>query len=213
MDEDQAPDQAIALSQEHRRQIARGARGAGADAGRHRQPHARADAPSRGDRERRLRRHAVADLRDRFRQGLCARGRARRKGDRGGGAQQPASAAGAARPITKRISRATPSGCRRAGLAMVAGAIGVLVLIARGHLVRHQPVPRIGGAGRRARPKTPSPPRPKRRRRRSSGGQVSLTATDSVWLKIYDATGKTLFEKTMARRRALRRARPMPTIR
>jgi len=31
----------------------------------------------------------------------------------------------------------------------------------------------------------------------SSTGQVTLTAADSVWLRIYDATGKTLFEKTL----------------
>jgi hypothetical protein len=30
-----------------------------------------------------------------------------------------------------------------------------------------------------------------------SGGQVVLTATDAVWLRVYDATGKTLIEKTM----------------
>jgi len=30
-----------------------------------------------------------------------------------------------------------------------------------------------------------------------AGGQVVLTATDSVWLRVYDATGKTLIEKTM----------------
>lgn len=30
-----------------------------------------------------------------------------------------------------------------------------------------------------------------------TGGQVTLTATDSVWLRVYDGTGKALFEKTM----------------
>ncbi len=30
-----------------------------------------------------------------------------------------------------------------------------------------------------------------------SGGQVSLTATDAVWLRVYDGTGKTLVEKTL----------------
>jgi transcriptional regulator with XRE-family HTH domain len=30
-----------------------------------------------------------------------------------------------------------------------------------------------------------------------TGGQVTLTATDSVWLRVYDGTGKTLYEKTM----------------
>ena len=30
-----------------------------------------------------------------------------------------------------------------------------------------------------------------------AGGQVVLTATDAVWLRVYDATGKTLVQKTM----------------
>lgn len=30
-----------------------------------------------------------------------------------------------------------------------------------------------------------------------NGGQVTLTATDSVWLRVYDGSGKTLFQKTM----------------
>lgn len=30
-----------------------------------------------------------------------------------------------------------------------------------------------------------------------TGGQVVLTATDAVWLRVYDATGKTLIQKTM----------------
>jgi cytoskeletal protein RodZ len=30
-----------------------------------------------------------------------------------------------------------------------------------------------------------------------TGGQVSLTATDSVWVRIYEGAGKTLYEKTM----------------
>ena len=30
-----------------------------------------------------------------------------------------------------------------------------------------------------------------------AGGQVVLTATDTVWLRVYDATGKTLLQKTM----------------
>jgi cytoskeleton protein RodZ len=31
----------------------------------------------------------------------------------------------------------------------------------------------------------------------AGGGQVTLTATDSVWLRVYDGSGKTLYEKTM----------------
>jgi len=83
------------------------------------------------------------------------------------------------------------------GLAMVAGAIGVLVLIAvvvwygtglfRGS---EEPVAAPPENTIAAAPEpTPTP---------VGGGQVSLTATDSVWLKIYDASGKTLLEKTLA---------------
>jgi cytoskeleton protein RodZ len=82
------------------------------------------------------------------------------------------------------------------GLAMVAGAIGVLVLIAviiwygtslfRGSEapVATPPENTIAAAPE----PTPTP---------VSGGQVTLIATGSVWLKIHDATGKTLIEKTM----------------
>ena len=31
----------------------------------------------------------------------------------------------------------------------------------------------------------------------ATGGQVSLTATDEVWVRVYDSAGKTLYEKTM----------------
>ncbi|MEO5492404.1 MAG: RodZ domain-containing protein [Sphingomonas sp.] len=83
------------------------------------------------------------------------------------------------------------------GLATVAGAIGVLVVIAviiwygtslfRGSAEPvATPIENVIAA---APEPTPVP---------VSGGQVTLTATDSVWLKIYDATGKSLFEKTMA---------------
>jgi cytoskeleton protein RodZ len=36
----------------------------------------------------------------------------------------------------------------------------------------------------------PTPPAP-------TSGQVTLTATDEVWLRVYDATGKTLFQNTL----------------
>lgn len=83
------------------------------------------------------------------------------------------------------------------GLATVAGLIGVLVVILvilwygtglfRGsdEPLAVPPENTIAAAPEA----TPTP---------VSGGQVTLTATDSVWLKVYDATGKTLFEKTMS---------------
>jgi len=47
------------------------------------------------------------------------------------------------------------------------------------------PAPEPGAAPRQAAP--PPAPRP-------TGGQVTLAATDVVWLRIYDASGKTLYE-------------------
>jgi len=83
------------------------------------------------------------------------------------------------------------------GLALVAGAIGVLVVIAvivwyGTSLFRGSDEPGVATPPENTIAAAPEPtPTP------VSGGQVSLTATGSVWLKIYDATGKTLFEKTM----------------
>jgi cytoskeletal protein RodZ len=82
------------------------------------------------------------------------------------------------------------------GLAMVAGAIGVLVVIAvivwyGTGLFRGSDEP-VAAPPENTIAAAPEPiPTP------VSGGQVTLTATGSVWLKIYDATGKTLLEKTM----------------
>src|SRR3546814_17312687 len=58
--------------------VARGARETEAVDRGHRAAHARADPPSRGDRAGQLRRTPLADLCDRLRQGLCARGGYRR---------------------------------------------------------------------------------------------------------------------------------------
>jgi len=83
------------------------------------------------------------------------------------------------------------------GLALVAGAIGVLVVIAVAvwygtSLFRGSEEPVAAAPENTVAAATPEPtPTP------VSGGQVTLTATGSVWLKIYDATGKTLLEKTM----------------
>ena len=82
------------------------------------------------------------------------------------------------------------------GLAAVAGLIGMLVVVGailwygtsmfRGS---QEPAPApIENTIVAAPEPTPTP---------VAGGQVTLTATDSVWLKVYDATGTTLLEKTM----------------
>lgn len=52
-----------------------------------------------------------------------------------------------------------------------------------------QPVAAAPGAAPSATPASPPP---------ASDGQVTLTATQPVWLRIYDAQGKRLFEKEMA---------------
>ena len=108
--------------------------------------------------------------------------------------QLPLPAATAYEAYEPRDAKRLPS----RGVAMAAGAIAVLLLIGVVRLVRHQPVPRVGRTRASRSRKTPSPPRPRRPRHRSAPARSRSTATDSVWLKIYDATGKTLLEKTMA---------------
>ncbi|MES2096061.1 MAG: RodZ domain-containing protein [Pseudomonadota bacterium] len=86
------------------------------------------------------------------------------------------------------------------GVAMAAGAIALVLLIG---VIVYYGTSWLRGSGEQtalvvpaeaptdaATPEaTPAP---------VGGGQVILTATDSVWLRVYDATGKALFEKTMA---------------
>lgn len=88
-----------------------------------------------------------------------------------------------------------PSG----GLAMVAGAAAVLLLIAMAvwfgsTLFRGSGEPEATATPLVIPTDTPTPtptPTPQ------TGGQVTLTATDEVWLRVYDGTGKTLFERTL----------------
>ena len=89
------------------------------------------------------------------------------------------------------------------GLATTAGAIGLLVLLAvviwfGTSLFRPSdestlavPDENTIAAAPEAAPSPAVPAAP-------AAGQVTLTAVDSVWLKIHDAAGKTLFEKIMA---------------
>lgn len=84
------------------------------------------------------------------------------------------------------------------GLAMAAGAVAVLVLLGviiwygtslfRGSDEPSLAIPENNIAAVPEATPTPAP---------VGAGQVALIATGSVWLKIYDATGKVLLEKTM----------------
>ncbi len=84
------------------------------------------------------------------------------------------------------------------GLAMIAAIIGLVVLagvaiwygssLFRGDGEAPAALATPEGNTIAAAPEAPAP---------TTGGQVTLTATDSVWLRVYDATGKSLFEKTM----------------
>lgn len=84
------------------------------------------------------------------------------------------------------------------GLAMIAALVGLVLLLGvaiwyGSALFRggDEPAP-LATSETEAPAATPETPAP------VAGGQVTLTATDSVWLRVYDATGKTLFEKTLA---------------
>ncbi|MGY4398028.1 cytoskeleton protein RodZ [Sphingomonas sp. UYAg733] len=90
----------------------------------------------------------------------------------------------------------TPTG----GVVVVTAVLAVLLLIAAGlwfgtNLFRGEgsaPASPMaeGGAVPMAPVANPTPAAP-------AGGQVTLVATDDIWLRIYDATGKTLFQNTM----------------
>ena len=84
------------------------------------------------------------------------------------------------------------------GVVLVAGAIAVALLLGvaiwfgSGLIGRGGETAAIAPSETPSAAATPAPaPTP------VSGGQVTLTATDDVWLRIYDATGKVLFEKQM----------------
>lgn len=91
--------------------------------------------------------------------------------------------------------RRLPSRGLAMGLALVALALLVAVAIWYGSAL-------FRGSGEELAVPTPDPSAtiaagPDAASPSATGGQVVLTATDTVWLSIYDATGKKLFEKTM----------------
>ena len=82
------------------------------------------------------------------------------------------------------------------GIALIAGVLAVLLLIAGGlwygttwfrseEVLPPAPIENVEEALPQP---TPTP---------ATAGQVSLTATDEVWVRIYDAAGKTLYENTL----------------
>jgi cytoskeletal protein RodZ len=84
------------------------------------------------------------------------------------------------------------------GLAMTTLVVALLALIAGGLWYgtswfrgeSAQPAAETAPAPQAAPVAAPSP-------KPITAGQVTLTATDEVWMRVYDATGKTLFEKTL----------------
>ncbi|OYY71845.1 helix-turn-helix domain-containing protein [Sphingomonas sp. 28-63-12] len=86
------------------------------------------------------------------------------------------------------------------GVAMAGAVVAVLVLIAVGlwygtTLFRGdgQPAPAVASTERAPAPVVVAPPAPAA----PANGQVTLTATDVVWLRVYDADGKSLFENEL----------------
>ena len=108
----------------------------------------------------------------------------------------------AAPPEYQPYETADPARVPSRGLVIVAVGARAGAAGARGRaVVRHRPVPR-----RRRRPARPVAARargrlpattPRRAAPAPTGGQVTLAATDEVWLRVYDADNKTLYIGTM----------------
>lgn len=88
----------------------------------------------------------------------------------------------------------TPTG----GIALIASAVAIALLIAVGiwygtNWFRSEeapaPAPTENVVDAEAQPAAAPTP--------AAGGHVTLTATDEVWVRIYDGTGKTLYENTL----------------
>ncbi len=104
------------------------------------------------------------------------------------------------RPEFEAYEMPDPSRTPTNGLALAGLAVAVLLLIGVGlwygttwfrgdETTAAAPAPVETTAPVAAQPVVAPPP--------VNGGQVSLIATDEVWLRVYDATGKTLFQDTL----------------
>lgn len=105
----------------------------------------------------------------------------------------------AAREVYESYDPTDPVREPTSGLAWAGAAVAVLLLVAVGlfygtDLFRGgNPAP-----GPTATATVPPPPPPAPTPVAANGGQVTLTATQAVWLRVYDADGQRLFEKEMA---------------
>lgn len=106
----------------------------------------------------------------------------------------------AARPVYESYDPQDPVREPSRGVAWIGAIVALLLLIGVGiwygtDLMRggDEPAPEPTATATAApqAAETPAPPP-------VSGGQVTLTATKPVWLRVYDADGKRLFEKEMA---------------
>ncbi|PKP94052.1 MAG: DUF4115 domain-containing protein [Alphaproteobacteria bacterium HGW-Alphaproteobacteria-16] len=105
----------------------------------------------------------------------------------------------AAREVYESYDPTDPVREPTSGLAWAGAAVAVVLLIAVGlfygtDLFRGgSPVP-----GPTATATVPPPPAPAPTPTVANGGQVTLIATQTAWLRVYDADGQRLFEKEMA---------------
>lgn len=96
-----------------------------------------------------------------------------------------------------------PSRTPSFGLAVVAGVIVALLLLGVGlwygtNLFRGGPAtPAAATDNAEIMPPAPAPSVAPKPAAAPASGQVVLTATDEVWMRVYDATGKTLFLNTL----------------
>lgn len=106
----------------------------------------------------------------------------------------------AAREVYESYDPTDPVREPTSGLAWAGAVVALLLLIAVG-LFYGTDLFRGGSstvAGPTATATVPPPPPPAPTPVAANGGQVTLTATQAVWLRVYDADGQRLFEKEMA---------------
>ncbi|KQS02421.1 XRE family transcriptional regulator [Sphingomonas sp. Leaf357] len=95
-----------------------------------------------------------------------------------------------------------PSRTPSFGLAVAAGVVVALLLLAVGlwygtNLFRGGSTPAAATDNAEIMPPAPAPSAAPAPAAAPASGQVVLTATDEVWMRVYDATGKTLFLNTL----------------